>query len=133
MSTLLRFLAVAGLCTGPAVGQWSTSTLSLPRQSQGAAATAARFYFAGGCNALGLTDVVDVYDVGTASWSQLNLSQTKDEVSVAVAGDWVLFAVTVRRRPQVPRWKAPSAGVRPRCGARGTASAPLPSPRASAR
>jgi hypothetical protein len=92
MSILLRAVAVAGFCAGPATAQWSTSNLSIERQRVGASASPTRFYFAGGCNHLGLSDVIDVYDSITSSWSQTTLSEPKDVVSVAASGDWVFFA-----------------------------------------
>lgn len=76
-----------------ALGQWSTSQLSVARFDISAVSNQNKVLFAGGCDySIVCTSVVDVYDVTTGTWSTLNLSSARAGMASAVVGDLAVFA-----------------------------------------
>ncbi|MEZ6018242.1 MAG: hypothetical protein R3F49_24275 [Planctomycetota bacterium] len=75
-----------------AKGQWSTGMLPLGRTDFAAAASARALYVAGGSHLWTMLDSVDVQDLATGAWSQLQMSTPRKYHAVAAAGDEVFFA-----------------------------------------
>ena len=78
----------------PALGQWSTSSLSQGRCCLSAASVGTKALFAGGIihGANQPTPVVDIYDVPTGTWSLALLSQPTASMAATTLGDRVFFA-----------------------------------------
>ena len=81
-------------------GMWSTQRLSVPRFGMGAASVGTKVLFAGGQNSISLdpgqvptvTDVVDIFDTSTNTWSTHTLSTPRGFLGAATVGTKVLFA-----------------------------------------
>lgn len=74
-------------------GQWSTTNLSEPKTTFGAATLGSKAYFAGGANANGdYLSKVEIYDVKTKKWSYSNLSTRRQFPSGVSCGSKVFFA-----------------------------------------
>jgi Secretion system C-terminal sorting domain/Galactose oxidase, central domain/Kelch motif len=67
-------------------------TLSIPRANLTACSLGDKIYFAGGENANGPSNRVDIYDVVTDTWTIDSLSIARTNLSSASVGDLVLFA-----------------------------------------
>ncbi|MBS0030699.1 Kelch repeat-containing protein [Chitinophaga sp. 22321] len=78
-------------------GSWSKSALSIPRDHLAAAAIGNKVLFAGGyghSNQTGgfFSSRVDIYDITTGKWSIAELSEARDHLYAAAAGNKILFA-----------------------------------------
>ena len=79
-------------------GIWTQATLSVPRSfSDNGAAVAGKAYFAGGGTFFGSgfnnpSDVIDIYDEASNTWSVMNLLEPRDEHSVLGVGDYLVVA-----------------------------------------
>jgi N-acetylneuraminic acid mutarotase len=79
-------------------GTWDIATLSLARSAiDNGAAVAGKAYFAGGGNFSGgnfysPSDVIDVYDADSNTWSVMNLQEPRVEHSVLGVGDYMVVA-----------------------------------------
>lgn len=78
---------------------WTVEYLSQGRAvNGGAVAYDNKFYFAGGfifysgANSVYYSDVIDIYDLETSSWTEEELSETKGGVAAVAAGGKVFFA-----------------------------------------
>ncbi|RLE18989.1 MAG: hypothetical protein DRJ50_12585, partial [Actinobacteria bacterium] len=75
----------------PASAQWSTATMPQARIRFAATATDGKLYIAGGLSPTGVSDVVDVLQISTGSWTQLNLSGPRQLLCAASVGHEVFF------------------------------------------
>ena len=78
-------------------GTWSTAALSQVRSSLAATTVDNKAIFAGGvwsssCWATVFSDVVDMYDASTNTWSIATLSQARAGIAATTVGSKVLFA-----------------------------------------
>ena len=93
LHALPRLVGFAALSLGaaPALhGQWTTFTLPTPRDGVGVAAGNGKVYFAGGADPVtfAATDVIDVYDEATGTWTVLTMPSAQSfGVEAAVVGD----------------------------------------------
>ncbi|MCP3919045.1 MAG: hypothetical protein GY711_26165 [bacterium] len=75
-------------------GQWTTSTLSHPRNDLAAASAGGRAFFAGGrdyTHPLIGTERVDIYEPATNTWTTSSLSRRRWHIAATSVGDLVLF------------------------------------------
>jgi hypothetical protein len=91
LTLVLLFLA-ALRTTGVAALEFvhTTADLSQSRASLAAVAAGGKVFFAGGFRPF--TDVVDVFDTSTGTWSVAHLSQPRETLSATAVGNKVLFA-----------------------------------------
>ncbi len=79
-------------------GLWTTAVLSVPRASLAAAAAGTKVLFAGGYDLDPDTfeqvysNVVDIYDTGTGTWTTATLSQARAYLVAAAVGTKIFFA-----------------------------------------
>ena len=72
---------------------WSTATLSQSRAGFNLATSAGNdVFFAGGLAANGASNVVDIYNISSGSWSTADLTQARYALGAASAGNFALFA-----------------------------------------
>jgi hypothetical protein len=90
-------------------GQWSAARLSQPRSRWAIATVGSRVLFAGGTTGSpgmraldNVSDVVDIYDAATGTWSTAALSVPREAPKVARAGGRVLFIGGVRQCSACP-------------------------------
>ena len=83
---------VLALSAAPAMAQWSTATLSVPRTSPAGASVGEKALFAGGFSAGVASDVVDIYDTSSGSWTTATLSSARGGISATTVGHKVYFA-----------------------------------------
>lgn len=81
----------------PATDTWSTAALSFGRKDLAAVSVCGKAIFAGGFFFDGSTDnghsnLVDIYDCATDSWSTAELSIGRENIGATVVGDKALFA-----------------------------------------
>ncbi len=79
-------------------GQWTTLTMSVPRNFPDAVSSGKKLFVAGGYDTPGgatipvSTNVVDIYDTLTQQWTQTQLSQARFGIATASNDEKVLFA-----------------------------------------
>ena len=76
--SVLAFLLL--LSASKVSGQWTTATLSQARYDLAAAAASNKVFFGGGTGSTGPSNVVDIYDNVTHTWSTTTLSQARQFV-----------------------------------------------------
>ena len=92
----LSAAALAAVSSTHASAQWSIETLPTPRSLSCGAALDGRVYIAGGQDATGAhSDVVDVFDEATSTWSALTLPEPLWFGEGVAAGDSVFFGMGV--------------------------------------
>jgi autotransporter-associated beta strand protein len=85
-----------------ATGNWTVSHLSQARTNLAATAIGGKVFFGGGVyydsksTTFVYSDVVDIYDVASDTWSTSTLSLGRDHLTAAAAGHQVFFAGGVR-------------------------------------
>ena len=94
MNTLARLTAVlfAVLTVSPALGQWSTATLSAERMDPAATTVGSKALFAGGTGSASWLPDVDIYDDAIGTWSTASLSVRRWALAATTVGGKALFA-----------------------------------------
>lgn len=91
--TITLALLLGAIAT--ATAQWTTLQLPTPRTLMEGVYAKGKVYFAGGYQQIAPTfiasSVVDIYDIGTGTWSSTNLSQPRINIGGTVLGDSILF------------------------------------------
>ena len=83
---------ILALSAAPAMGQWSTATLSAPRASIASASVGQKAIFAGGFSAGVASNVVDIYDATSGVWTTAALSTARGGIGATTVGHKVYFA-----------------------------------------
>ncbi|MCP3915938.1 MAG: hypothetical protein GY711_10320 [bacterium] len=93
MKTCLPALAAILVLAPPAIGQWTTASLSQARSRLTGTSDGTRAYFAGGWVGLSnYSSVVDIYDPITGAWSTASLSVPRADIDATSANGIVFFA-----------------------------------------
>jgi hypothetical protein len=76
---------------------WSVTYLSVPNRNLEGGSVGNKVFFAGGNSSFTnhpgpILDIVDIYDLSTNSWSSATLSEARENLSVATAGNKIYFA-----------------------------------------
>ena len=86
-------LVLAVVASAPAMGQWSTATLSEARGALAVTTVGDKAMFAGGISSFVVAhDVVDIYDDSTGTWSTATLSEARWGVAATTVGTKAMFA-----------------------------------------
>ncbi|MFT7540368.1 MAG: hypothetical protein ACI9K5_001329, partial [Gammaproteobacteria bacterium] len=92
MKRLFTLLTVLCLASTPALGQWTTDSLSTGRSSLAAVTIGDYALFAGGKGASSSLGTVDAYQISTGTWSTAALSVPRGSIGATAVGQYVLFA-----------------------------------------
>ncbi len=84
-------LAACLLSSTYAEAQWSNASLSAPRQDLQSATAGGLTFFAGGRVGGLVSDVVDIYDPVTNSWTAINMPIARTSFAMTTLGDLVFF------------------------------------------
>ncbi|MFT5289260.1 MAG: hypothetical protein ACI82F_001321 [Planctomycetota bacterium] len=92
MKRLITLLTVLCLASTPALGQWSTDSLSVGRSTLAAVTIGDYALFAGGKGVSSSLGTVDAYQISTGIWSTAALSVPRMSIGATVVGQYAIFA-----------------------------------------
>mgnify|MGYP003591845787 CR=1 FL=1 len=89
-SIVIIFLSLLTSVDGQ--GEWTTEIMNAKKLGMGVAQLGAKVYFGGGLTVEGVTNLVEVYDVNTNTWSYSHLPTARNFCAAVASGSKVFFA-----------------------------------------
>jgi Secretion system C-terminal sorting domain/Kelch motif len=80
------------MASGQVESEWTQTNLSVEKAWMGSAVSGNKAYFAGGYIAGSVTDMVEIYDAASDTWSYEKLSVARGDIEGIAAGSKIIFA-----------------------------------------